>query len=51
MPTAFSATWSAGDGPTLLTYAEYDAVPDNSQQACAAPGPRPGTTEIGIAHV
>lgn len=26
MPTAFCAIWSNGDGPTLLTYAEYDAV-------------------------
>lgn len=50
MPTAFSATWSAGNGPTLLTYAEYDAVPENSQQAGTAPGPRPGTTERSAGH-
>lgn len=37
MPTAFCADWSNGDGgPTLLTYAEYDAVPGN----CQAPTPR-----------
>lgn len=33
MPTAFAAQWSNGDGPTLLSYAEYDAVPGNCQDA------------------
>ena len=33
MPTAFSATWRHGRGPTVMTYAEYDAVPGNSQAA------------------
>ena len=32
MPTAFSATWGQG-GPVLASFAEYDAVPGNSQQA------------------
>ena len=33
MPTAFAATWSRGrGGPVLGSYAEYDAVPGNSQQ-------------------
>jgi len=31
MPTAFVATWGDG-GPVLGAYAEYDAVPGNSQQ-------------------
>src|SRR5699024_5121934 len=39
MPTAFSATWSNGNGPTLLTYAEYDAVPGNSQAAATSEQP------------
>ncbi|HDR9495842.1 hypothetical protein [Burkholderia stabilis] len=29
MPTAFVATFRQGDGPTVATYAEYDAVPGN----------------------
>ena len=40
MPTAFSASWSNGDGPTLLTYAEYDAVPGIRE---ASP---PSTSEV-----
>src|SRR3712207_2814876 len=31
MPTAFVASWGDG-GPVLGAYAEYDAVPGNSQQ-------------------
>jgi len=32
MPTAFLATWKNGrGGPTIASYAEYDAVPGNSQ--------------------
>jgi aminobenzoyl-glutamate utilization protein B len=50
MPTAFSATWSNGDGPTLLSYAEYDAVPGNSQAAATREGPRPGTTRFAAGH-
>ena len=50
MPTAFSAEWSNGNGPTLLTYAEYDAVPGNSQAAAPRPGPRRGTTRFAPGH-
>jgi len=50
MPTAFSATWSNGDGPTLLSYAEYDAVPGNSQAAATRRAPRPGTTRFAAGH-
>ena len=50
MPTAFSARWTNGDGPTVLTYAEYDAVPGNSQAAATTPGPRPGTTRFAAGH-
>ena len=41
MPTAFAATW--GNGPPVLgTYAEYDAVPSNSQQPVPYKAPRDG---------
>jgi aminobenzoyl-glutamate utilization protein B len=50
MPTAFSATWSNGDGPVLLTYAEYDAVPGNSQAATTQRAPRPGTSPFAPGH-
>ena len=50
MPTAFSATWAGGEGPTLLSYAEYDAVPGNSQAAATAQGPRPGTPPFAAGH-
>ena len=41
MPTAFMATW--GDGkPVLGSYAEYDAVPGNSQQVTPYQAPREG---------
>ena len=33
MPTAFCAEWENGSGPTLATYAEYDAVPGQCQDA------------------
>lgn len=35
MPTAFAAQWNApaGKGPVIACYAEYDAVPGNSQAA------------------
>ncbi|MFN0191154.1 MAG: amidohydrolase [Aestuariivirga sp.] len=33
MPTAFSARWSNGAGPSIGMYAEYDAVPGNCQSA------------------
>ena len=50
MPTAFSATWSNGPGPTLLTYAEYDAVPGNSQAPVANREPREGQSEFAPGH-
>lgn len=50
MPTAFSATWSRGDGPTVMAYAEYDAVPGNSQAADTREAPRPGTTRFAAGH-
>jgi len=41
MPTAFVATWGSGR-PVLATYAEYDAVPENSQAPVSYRQPRPG---------
>lgn len=42
MPTAFCAEWTNGEGPTVMGYAEYDAVPGNCQAASTLPGPRDG---------
>ncbi|NYI66934.1 aminobenzoyl-glutamate utilization protein B [Spelaeicoccus albus] len=50
MPTAFCAIWSNGDGPTLLTYAEYDAVPGNNQAASTAEEPRQGLSRFAPGH-
>ncbi|WP_298254685.1 amidohydrolase [uncultured Arthrobacter sp.] len=50
MPTAFSATWRNGDGPALLTYAEYDAVPGNSQSATTQQEPREGLSALAPGH-
>lgn len=50
MPTAFCATWSNGAGPTLLTYAEYDAVPGNSQAASTREEPREGLNRFAPGH-
>lgn len=50
MPTAFSARWSNGDGPALLTYAEYDAVPGNSQAASTSEEPRAGLSRFAPGH-
>ena len=41
MPTAFAATWGSGS-PVLGSYAEYDAVPGNSQQVVPYQAPREG---------
>jgi aminobenzoyl-glutamate utilization protein B len=41
MPTAFVARWGRGR-PVLATYAEYDAVPENSQDQVPYRCPRPG---------
>ncbi len=53
MPTAFCAKWSHGDvdaGPTLLTYAEYDAVPGNCQAATTSKQPRDGLSPYAPGH-
>lgn len=50
MPTAFAARWSNGEGPTLLTYAEYDAVPGNSQAAQPRETPRAGSDRFAPGH-
>lgn len=43
MPTAFVASWSHGQGgPVLGSYAEYDAVPGNSQEVVPEQRPRAG---------
>ena len=39
MPTAFAATWGKGR-PVLGSYAEYDAVPGNSQRVVIGIGGR-----------
>jgi aminobenzoyl-glutamate utilization protein B len=41
MPTAFAATWGSGS-PILGSYAEYDAVPGQSQQVVPYKAPREG---------
>jgi aminobenzoyl-glutamate utilization protein B len=50
MPTAFSATWSNGKGPTVMAYAEYDAVPGNCQVADTYRAPRPGLSRFAGGH-
>lgn len=42
MPTAFCATWSNGEGPTIGGYAEYDGIPGNCQAAETTQKPRAG---------
>ena len=46
MPTAFVATWGRGE-PVIAAYAEYDAVPGNSQQAVPRRAPREGSADSG----
>ena len=41
MPTAFAARWGSG-GATVGSYAEYDAVPGNSQRWCRTGSRVPG---------
>ncbi|HME26401.1 MAG TPA: hypothetical protein VKI44_34600 [Acetobacteraceae bacterium] len=49
MPTAFVATW--GDGkPVLASFAEYDAVPGNSQRVVPYPAPRAGLHPYAAGH-
>lgn len=50
MPTAFAAEWSNGPGPTVATYAEYDAVPGNCQAATTTRGPRSHLSEFAPGH-
>ncbi len=55
MPTAFCAHWSNGGGsgarwPTLMAYAEYDAVPGNCQIAAPYRAPRPGLSRHAGGH-
>lgn len=50
MPTAFSATWSNGAGPTIMAYAEYDAVPGNCQVADTYRAPRQGLSRFAGGH-
>lgn len=49
MPTAFVARWGNG-GPALGTYAEYDAVPGNSQQPTPYRAPREGLHPWAAGH-
>jgi len=49
MPTAFAATWGKG-GPVLGSYAEYDAVPGNSQQVVPYQKPRAGLHPWAAGH-
>ena len=50
MPTAFCATWSNGDGPTIGGYAEYDGIPGNCQAATPHKAPRDGLSEHAGGH-
>src|SRR5690606_26772241 len=49
MPTAFVATWGSGE-PVIGGYAEYDAVPGNSQQAVPYRAPREGLHPWAAGH-
>ena len=50
MPTAFAANWSNGPGPTIMAYAEYDAVPGNCQAADTYRSPRKGLSRFAGGH-
>lgn len=50
MPTAFRARWSNGDGPALAGYAEYDAVPGQSQAPVPYRRPRDGVSPRAAGH-
>src|SRR5215469_7411519 len=49
MPTAFCARWGSS-GPVLGAYAEYDAVPGNSQQVVPYRAPRAGLHPWAAGH-
>ncbi|MBR26641.1 MAG: peptidase M20 [Rhodobacteraceae bacterium] len=50
MPTAFRATWTNGPGPRIAGYAEYDAVPGQSQEAVPYRKPREGVSKHAAGH-
>jgi aminobenzoyl-glutamate utilization protein B len=52
MPTAFCAVWSngRGKGPVIGGYAEYDAVPGNSQERVPFEKPRAGVHPWAAGH-
>ena len=50
MPTAFCAEWKNGSGPTVATYAEYDAVPGQCQASVPFKKPRKGLSEYASGH-
>ena len=50
MPTAFRARWSNGAGPVLAGYAEYDAVPGQSQEPVPYRKPREGMSPHAAGH-
>lgn len=50
MDTAFCATWSNGGGPTIGGYAEYDAVPGQSQAPVPYRAPREGVSKYAAGH-
>src|SRR5262249_44600011 len=45
-----AARWSNGPGPTLASYAEYDAVPGNCQAAATERRPRAGLSQFAPGH-
>jgi len=49
MPTAFCARWGSGR-PVIGGYAEYDAVPGNSQDRVPYEKPRPGVHRWAAGH-
>ena len=49
MPTAFRATFGKG-GPVIASYAEYDAVPGNSQDPVPYEKPRAGVHKYAAGH-
>ena len=49
MPTAFVASWGRG-APVLASFAEYDAVPGNSQQVVPYKAPREGLHPYTAGH-
>ena len=50
MPTAFCARWRNGNGPTVAGYAEYDAVPGQSQAPVPYRKPRDGVSKFAAGH-